>query len=52
MVKKTEKKKLNLYVIQQYFGHVIIYDCNIRKKNSFLYVIKMNQYFFKSPGEA
>jgi len=24
----------------------------IEKKNSFLYVIQMNQYFFKSPGEA
>ncbi len=38
--------------MQQYFGHVITYDCNIRKKNSFLYVIQMNQYFFKSPEAA
>ncbi len=33
MVKKIEKINSNLYVIQQYFGHVITYDCNIRKKN-------------------
>jgi hypothetical protein len=36
MVIKIEKKNSNLYVIQQYFGHVITYDCNIRKKKFIL----------------
>ena len=45
MVKKIEKINSNLYVIQQYYGHVITYGCYIRKKK-FSVICDINESIF------